>query len=65
VKLITCESVAAITLHLRDASIIAPNYSGHHPRPKALCDAEIAWDTKIPTSMARCRACLARVPSAY
>lgn len=60
-NLITCESVAAITLHLRDASTIPPNYSGHHPRPKALCGSEIAWDTKIPASMARCRACLARV----
>ncbi len=57
-KLITCESVAAITLHLRDASIVPPNYGGHHPRPKALCESEVAWDTRISPESARCSACL-------
>jgi hypothetical protein len=58
VKLVVCESIAAITTHLRDAEVVEPNYGGHHPRPAALCGSAIAWDTKLPLGAARCRPCL-------
>jgi hypothetical protein len=57
VTLVVCESIAAITTHLRDTSKVGVNLSGHHPRPHALCGAEIAWDTRLPLTAARCRAC--------
>lgn len=57
-KIIACETVHAITLHLRDADLVAPNYGGHSPRPKGFCNREIAWDTKLPPGTASCRACI-------
>lgn len=60
-NLITCESVVAVTVHLRDSTDVAPNYGGHHPRPNALCGATVAWDTRLPITAARCRACLERL----
>lgn len=56
--LIVCESIAAVTTHLREVTDIAPNYGGHVKRPKALCGAEIAWDTRLPVGAARCLACM-------
>lgn len=56
-KLVVCESVAAITTHLRDFSDIARNYGGHWPKPLALCGAVISWDTKLPLTSARCLRC--------
>lgn len=57
--LVVCETVAAITTHLREVTPETPlNYGGHHPRPKALCGAEIAWDTKLPLTDTRCRGCI-------
>jgi hypothetical protein len=58
-KLVTCESVAAITLHVRDTTQVPISYSGFAKRPQALCGAEVAWDTRIPVSNTRCRECLA------
>lgn len=58
IDLIVCESSAAITTHLRSTILVGPNYNGHHPRPSALCGAEIAWDTKLPIGAARCSACI-------
>lgn len=56
--LVVCESVAAITTHLRIVTVETPiSLSGFHPRPTALCGMEVAWDTKIPTRFARCKAC--------
>jgi hypothetical protein len=56
---VTCESVAAVTLHIRETTDTPVNYSGFARRPKALCDAVIAWDTQIPVSAARCMPCIA------
>ena len=56
--LTTCESSAAITIHLRDLVLVPANYQGHpRPGPEALCGSEIAWDTKSPIQFARCNAC--------
>lgn len=57
--LTVCESVAAITLHLRIVTAEHPiSLSGHAlPRPHALCGTVIAWDTRSPISAARCGAC--------
>lgn len=67
---VVCETVAAITTHLRRVTDEWPlNYSGHvryldgQPRrPRALCNAEISWDTKLPISSTRCRTCRSKVP---
>ena len=57
--LVTCESVAAIIVHLRDEAVAPIRLSGHSfPRPRALCDAEIAWDTKLPVDAASCGTCI-------
>ena len=59
---VVCETIAAVTTHLRVVSSeTAPvQYGGHRmPRPLALCDAEIAWDTKLPLTAARCMKCRA------
>lgn len=56
---ITCESTAAITLHVRIVLGTTPaNYSGHSPRIKALCGGVVAWDTKLPIGAARCTKCI-------
>ena len=56
-ELITCESTAAISLHLRKISEAKISYSGHSPRPKALCGREVAWDTRIVVTLASCTDC--------
>jgi hypothetical protein len=56
--LVVCESVAAITTHLRVITPEVPvNLHGHHPRLPALCGTLVAWDTQIPVRMGRCRDC--------
>ena len=58
-NLVACESVAAIVVHLRDDALAPVRLSGHpFPRPRALCDAEVAWDTQLPTNSATCRKCV-------
>lgn len=57
--LVICETVAAITLHLREVTTDSPiKLGGHWPRPLALCGAEVSWDTQIPVSSVRCRGCI-------
>lgn len=58
-KLATCETTAAITLHVRVVGDRPFNPSGHTtPRPRALCGVNIAWDTQIDLGGVRCRSCL-------
>ena len=54
---IICETVAAITTHLRRVGAIQPSFSGHRDRPRTLCGMEAAWDTQLPISAMRCRKC--------
>lgn len=59
-SLTTCETTAAITVHLRDMGEDEPlHLSGFVTRPVALCGALIAWDTLIPVDGARCSECIA------
>jgi hypothetical protein len=47
--LFACETTAAVVLHVREGRPDSIRLSGHkRPWPKALCGADIAWDTKIP-----------------
>jgi hypothetical protein len=58
-SLVTCETSAAIALHLRDADGWPVNLEGHrHPRPSALCGVAISWDTRSPIMTATCNACI-------
>lgn len=63
--LVVCESVAAITTHLREVTDATPiRLSGHAPpRPPSLCGIDIAWDTKLPLGAARCAACITKARS--
>ena len=59
-RFIVCETVAAITLHLR---VMLPGevpcYSGRaRGNAKTLCRKPVGWDTKIPIDQARCTSCL-------
>jgi len=57
---VTCESTAAIVVHIRRIGDRGINIHGHtHPRPEALCGAKVAWDTRIPLAGATCRRCIA------
>lgn len=60
VRLVTCETVAAIVLHVRRVTDTPVRLSGHSGmRPLALCGSAIDWDTEIPVSAenATCRGC--------
>jgi hypothetical protein len=57
--LVTCETTAAISLHLRK---LEPNeepcYSGRkNPRATTLCGRPVGWDTRIDPTQATCNAC--------
>jgi hypothetical protein len=58
-ELVICETPPAIVPHLRVVTDEFPiRLSGHpFPRPRALCGAEVAWDTRIPVTSSRCRDC--------
>lgn len=60
--LVVCETVAAITPHLRVLSADTPplSLSGFAQRPTTLCGMTVAWDTRLPISAARCKRCLER-----
>lgn len=58
-KYVTCESVAAIVLHVREVGTTPISYSGFAQRPRALCETKVAWDTKISVELASCRTCRA------
>jgi hypothetical protein len=60
--LVTCETVAAIVVHVRRLGPGSPpiRLSGHtSPRPFAMCGSPIDWDTQIPATEAHvsCRSC--------
>ena len=55
---VTCETAAAISLHVREVSDRPVNLTGHvTPRPRALCGAEVWWDRKLGPEHATCRDC--------
>lgn len=58
----TCETLAAIVIHIRAISTIPVSLFGYKvrsgARPKALCDARVAWDTQIPVASATCARCV-------
>lgn len=49
-NLVICETVAAITTHLRRVTPEHPVRLGGHPSPKplTLCGRDVGWDTQIP-----------------
>lgn len=60
--MVTCETVAAIVVHVRRLGPgIAPvRLSGHSsPRPFALCGSPVDWDTQNPVNdrTVTCRSC--------
>lgn len=55
---VTCESTAAITVHIRKVGNVPVSLSGFTSRPQALCTAVVAWDCQIPTAGAGCWACI-------
>ena len=54
--LIACETVAAITVHLRRLSAAGSKYGGGADTP-ALCGAKPSWDLKSDVETARCQRC--------
>jgi hypothetical protein len=54
---VTCETTAAISLHIREVGETPINYSGFAQRPTALCGAIVAWDTKISLNYSTCSTC--------
>lgn len=62
VEYVTCETSAAIVVHIREIGETPIKLGGHWPKPKALCDAEISWDmqtvaTKFLMANATCSIC--------
>ncbi len=62
--LVVCETVHAIVTHLREPTEESPvrfgGFSDRTSRPfpvLALCGSQVAWDTQLPVSIARCRDC--------
>jgi len=62
-RYVVCETVAAISLHLRElAPGEEPNFHGHtYPQPKTLCNYSAAWDTRIPLGGETCGLCNERM----
>lgn len=56
-SLITCETMAAIVVHIRNLTETGPHYGGGADT-HALCGAPVKWDMKIPVSAATCKGCL-------
>ena len=55
---VVCETVAAISKHLRKVTSTPVNYSGFAEQPLTLCNKRAAWDTKLPIEYASCEFCL-------
>ena len=55
-NLIACETVAAITIHLRPLGDAGPKYGGGADT-LALCGAKVSWDLQCDTEQARCQTC--------
>jgi hypothetical protein len=61
-QFVTCETVAAIVLHVRRVTDIPVRLTGHStPRPRALCGRPVDWDTQRPVAIGHitCRDCKA------
>jgi hypothetical protein len=62
--LVTCETVAAVVVHVRRIVDREVHLGGHiAPRPLALCGMPADWDTMLPVSAASCRRCRALLPA--
>lgn len=55
---VCCETVAAITMHIRIVGDTPISYSGFAVRPKTLCEKAVGWDTLTPIVAARCLECM-------
>ena len=55
--LIGCETLAAITTHLRNTADIPPSYGGHFGGMPTLCGRKASWDIKSPIESTSCRLC--------
>jgi len=59
--IVACESTVAVVLHARLVTPEMPVRLGGHvsPRPRALCDTEVWWDTQRPVTnrTITCRSC--------
>jgi hypothetical protein len=56
--LFTCETTAAIVVHARFPNGVPQKLGGHAmPRPKTLCGADAAWDTRLPLFAVTCKTC--------
>lgn len=56
--MVVCETMAAITTHLRVVDDEHPiRLSGHSVPPATLCGMSAAWDTQLPLNATRCNAC--------
>ncbi len=58
-RIVVCETVAAIVLHLREVGEGKVNYSGRDAYALTLCCVPVGWDTKHEVSEATCRTCIA------
>jgi len=62
---IVCETIAAITSHVRLVDESTPPRLGGHIHDRgpvlALCGRKIAWDTRLPLFAVRCAECVARI----
>lgn len=55
-ELICCETIAAITVHIRRVTEAGPKYGGGADS-LTLCGKKAAWDTKFDIEEARCMSC--------
>jgi hypothetical protein len=65
-RLVVCETTAAITLHLRElAPDEAPCFTGRLREVFTLCGSMVGWDTRIPLGRERCRTCIETAAERY
>ena len=57
-KLVVCETTAAIVLHLRKMGDTKVNYNGNAHGSNTLCGLPVGWDTKDDLTASNCRNCL-------
>jgi hypothetical protein len=62
---IICETIAAITTHVRRVDALTPVRLGGHIHDRgpvlALCGKKVAWDTRLPLGAIGCALCRARI----
>jgi len=56
-NLLTCETFAALVIHLRNAGDGTAYYNGVPPGTVSLCGATIGWDVKSELDEATCTVC--------